>query len=167
MFAGAFSRGHQLLRGDPRAALHLACGLMLRGDVVVSDVTRNVDRLRKDLRMVAWNEYGARTSSLYSAIFKSTSLTSVSTQGLKREFAPRPRCTKSTLFSRSATTLASRARSPQHTAGLCTCTVFAHMCTTTLTSWTRACSGRRSETSQTLFLNTTSVSHGVIRRVVR
>ena len=60
MFTEAFSRGHQLLCGDPRAALHLACGLMLRGNVVASDVTRNVERLRKDLRMISWNEYGMR-----------------------------------------------------------------------------------------------------------
>jgi tubulin epsilon len=58
MFVDAFSRGRQLVKGDPKKALHLACGLMLRGDVVVSDINRNVDRLRKDLRMVSWNEYG-------------------------------------------------------------------------------------------------------------
>ena len=63
MFADAFSKGRQLVKGDPRSSLHLACGLMLRGDVVVSDINRNVERLRKDLRMVAWNEYGKRRTA--------------------------------------------------------------------------------------------------------
>lgn len=73
MFTEAFSRGHQLLRGDPRASLHLACGLMLRGDVVASDVTRNAERLRRELRIVPWNEYGEIllcTFSCFTALHK-------------------------------------------------------------------------------------------------
>jgi tubulin epsilon len=58
MFVDAFTKGRQLIKGDPRGALHLACGLMLRGDVVISDVNRNVERLRRELRVVPWNEYG-------------------------------------------------------------------------------------------------------------
>ena len=58
MFAAAFAPGAQLLRGDPHAAVHLACGLLARGDVPLSDVTRNVGRLRRELRMAAWNPDG-------------------------------------------------------------------------------------------------------------
>lgn len=58
MFQGAFSRGQQLTRGNPRSASHLACGLLLRGDVVMSDVTRNVQRLKGELHMTRWNPDG-------------------------------------------------------------------------------------------------------------
>jgi tubulin epsilon len=59
MFSGAFHKDAQLIRGDPRRSVHLACGLLARGDVPVSDVTRNVERLQRELHMVHWNPDGA------------------------------------------------------------------------------------------------------------
>lgn len=59
MFQDAFVRGRQLIRGDPRHAVHLACGLMSRGDIALSDAQRNVDRLKRELTMVHWNPDGA------------------------------------------------------------------------------------------------------------
>ena len=44
MFSDAFSRDHQLLRADPKHSLYLACALMVRGNVQVSDIRRNIDR---------------------------------------------------------------------------------------------------------------------------
>jgi hypothetical protein len=58
MFSGAFHKDAQLIRGDPRRSVHLACGLLARGDVPVSDVTRNVERLQRELHMVHWNPDG-------------------------------------------------------------------------------------------------------------
>ena len=36
----------------------LACGLLLRGNVQVSDINRNIQRIQKDLRMIYWNKEG-------------------------------------------------------------------------------------------------------------
>lgn len=57
-FTSAFSRRNQLMRADPRQGLLLAAGLLVRGDVLISDVTRNVERLRPTLRMPTWNQDG-------------------------------------------------------------------------------------------------------------
>jgi tubulin epsilon len=70
MFVDAFSKGRQLLRGDPRKSIHLACGLLLRGDIVISDVARNVGKLKREIRMAHWNPDGtqSRTGMLRAAI---------------------------------------------------------------------------------------------------
>ena len=44
MFSDAFSRDHQLIRADPKHSLYLACALMVRGSVELSDIRRNIDR---------------------------------------------------------------------------------------------------------------------------
>jgi hypothetical protein len=49
---------HQLLKVDPRRSTYLACGLLVRGDVMVSDVQRNIERVKRDINMVYWNEEG-------------------------------------------------------------------------------------------------------------
>jgi hypothetical protein len=49
---------HQLLKVDPKRSTFLACGLLLRGDVVVSDVQRSIARIKKEIHMVHWNEDG-------------------------------------------------------------------------------------------------------------
>ncbi|WAR17947.1 TBE-like protein [Mya arenaria] len=41
MFSDAFSRDYQLLRTDPKHSLYLACALMVRGNVEVSDVRQS------------------------------------------------------------------------------------------------------------------------------
>jgi hypothetical protein len=45
MFSDAFSRDHQLIRADPKHSLYLACALMVRGNVEISDVRRNIERI--------------------------------------------------------------------------------------------------------------------------
>lgn len=44
MFSDAFSKDHQLLKVDPKHSLYLACALMVRGSVEISDVRRNIER---------------------------------------------------------------------------------------------------------------------------
>ena len=44
MFTDAFSRDHQLIKADPKNSLYLACGLISRGNIHVSDIRRNIDR---------------------------------------------------------------------------------------------------------------------------
>ncbi|XP_047674061.1 tubulin epsilon chain isoform X3 [Tachysurus fulvidraco] len=61
MFSDAFSKEHQLMTSDPRRAVYLACALMLRGNVQVSDLRRNIQRLRPTLSFVPWNQEGWKT----------------------------------------------------------------------------------------------------------
>ena len=44
MFSDAFSADHQLLKCEPKRDLYLACALMVRGNVQVSDIRRNIER---------------------------------------------------------------------------------------------------------------------------
>lgn len=56
VFGEVFSRDHQLIRADPRAATYLACGLIARGPTAtIADINRNIARIRPQLRMVHWN----------------------------------------------------------------------------------------------------------------
>lgn len=38
--------------------MYLACGLLLRGNVEVSDVNANIQRIQSDVRMIHWNQEG-------------------------------------------------------------------------------------------------------------
>lgn len=44
MFTDAFSKDHQLMHADPKRNLYLACALMVRGNVLISDLRRNIER---------------------------------------------------------------------------------------------------------------------------
>mmetsp|Transcript_3203 Transcript_3203/g.9222 ORF Transcript_3203/g.9222 Transcript_3203/m.9222 type:complete len:482 (-) Transcript_3203:274-1719(-) len=59
LFSDALARDHLLLdlRGAARAK-HLAAALLVRGDVPISEVSRNVSRLGQQLDMIHWNEDG-------------------------------------------------------------------------------------------------------------
>uniref|UniRef100_A0A8D0BUX2 Tubulin epsilon chain n=1 Tax=Salvator merianae TaxID=96440 RepID=A0A8D0BUX2_SALMN len=61
MFSDAFSKGHQLLQADPKHSLYLACALLVRGNVQVSDLRRNIERLKPSLHFVSWNQEGWKT----------------------------------------------------------------------------------------------------------
>ncbi|KAI8834075.1 Tubulin/FtsZ family, GTPase domain-containing protein [Chytriomyces cf. hyalinus JEL632] len=61
MFTDAFSKDCQLIKADPKSSTYLACALMVRGDVNVSDIRRNVDRARSWLKFVNWNQDGWKT----------------------------------------------------------------------------------------------------------
>ncbi|KAK7486011.1 hypothetical protein BaRGS_00022763 [Batillaria attramentaria] len=61
MFSDAFSRDNQLIRADPKHSLYLACALMVRGSVELSDIRRNIDRLKQQLHFIHWNTEGWKT----------------------------------------------------------------------------------------------------------
>ncbi|KAG5846714.1 hypothetical protein ANANG_G00117890 [Anguilla anguilla] len=61
MFTDAFSKDHQLIRADPKHSLYLACALMVRGNVQVSDLRRNIERLKPSLPFISWNQEGWKT----------------------------------------------------------------------------------------------------------
>ncbi|KAL5014922.1 hypothetical protein ScPMuIL_009192 [Solemya velum] len=61
MFSDAFSKDHQLLKVDPKHSLYLACALMVRGSVEISDVRRNIERLKPNLHFIHWNQEGWKT----------------------------------------------------------------------------------------------------------
>ncbi|XP_012576681.1 PREDICTED: tubulin epsilon chain isoform X4 [Condylura cristata] len=62
MFSDAFSKDYQLIRADPKHNLYLACALMVRGNVQISDLRRNIERLKPSLQFVSWNQEGWKTS---------------------------------------------------------------------------------------------------------
>ncbi|KAL4649068.1 tubulin epsilon chain [Arapaima gigas] len=62
MFTDAFSKDHQLIQADPKHSLYLACALVVRGNVQVSDLRRNIERLKPSLPFVSWNQEGWKTS---------------------------------------------------------------------------------------------------------
>ncbi|KAM9840486.1 tubulin epsilon chain [Aulostomus maculatus] len=62
IFSDAFSKDHQLIRADPKHSLYLACALLVRGRVQVSDLRWNIERLRPSLPFVSWNQEGWKTS---------------------------------------------------------------------------------------------------------
>jgi tubulin epsilon len=49
------------MRADPKHNTYLACALMVRGAIELSDVRRNIDRLRSKLSFVPWNTEGWKT----------------------------------------------------------------------------------------------------------
>ncbi|XP_064303509.1 tubulin epsilon chain isoform X1 [Phalacrocorax carbo] len=61
MFSDAFSRDYQLIQADPKHSLYLACALLVRGNVQVSDLRRNIERLKPSLHFVSWNQEGWKT----------------------------------------------------------------------------------------------------------
>ena len=58
LFTDAFARETQLMSVSPREHTYLACGLLVRGAVEVSDINRNVERMQRTLRMASWNTDG-------------------------------------------------------------------------------------------------------------
>ncbi|KAL5468706.1 hypothetical protein EMCRGX_G029815 [Ephydatia muelleri] len=77
-FSDAFSPEYQLIKANPKHGLYLACALLLRGQVNVSDVRRNIERLRSSLRFVHWNQDGWKTGALQSALSAQGTLASFS-----------------------------------------------------------------------------------------
>ncbi|ESO10597.1 hypothetical protein HELRODRAFT_186652 [Helobdella robusta] len=61
MFTEAYSPDHQMMTSDPRTGVFMACALLVRGRVELSDIRRNVDRLKKTLKFVHWNQDGWKT----------------------------------------------------------------------------------------------------------
>ena len=61
MFSDAFKKDNQLLQCDPKSSVYLACALMLRGRVQISDIRRNIEKLKPSLDFISWNQDGWKT----------------------------------------------------------------------------------------------------------
>lgn len=61
MFSDSFKKDNQLLQCDPKSGLYLACALMLRGKVQISDIRRNIEKLKPQLNFISWNSEGWKT----------------------------------------------------------------------------------------------------------
>ena len=65
LFSDVLGPHAQLMRAenaasDPRHSTMLACALLLRGDVTVSDAQRNLARLRPQIKLPSWNPDGVK-----------------------------------------------------------------------------------------------------------
>ena len=58
VFTDATNRDFQLLKVDPAHSTYMAVAFLLRGDAKISDLNRNVNRLRPQLNMIHWNPEG-------------------------------------------------------------------------------------------------------------
>ena len=59
IFADVFDRDHQLISVDNLySGCYLACGLIARGDLAISDIMYNIEKQKKNLNMVSWNHEG-------------------------------------------------------------------------------------------------------------
>ncbi|ORX77211.1 tubulin nucleotide-binding domain-like protein [Anaeromyces robustus] len=61
MFSDAFSKDNSLVKADIKNNKFLACALMLRGNVEISDVRRNIEKLKSQLDFIYWNQEGWKT----------------------------------------------------------------------------------------------------------
>eukprot|EP00117_Sycon_ciliatum_P010307 scpid50670/ scgid12257/ Tubulin epsilon chain; Epsilon-tubulin len=61
VFSDALARDHQLMHADPKNNVYLACAMLLRGKVQMSDIRRNIERMRPSLSFVHWNDAGWKT----------------------------------------------------------------------------------------------------------
>ena len=61
MFSDAFKRDQQLLQCDPKSNMYLACGLMVRGNCQVSDIRKNIEKIKPQLNFIRWNQEGWKT----------------------------------------------------------------------------------------------------------
>jgi tubulin epsilon len=61
IFTDVFANSNQLCRVDLRKGTFLSCALLVRGNLQVSDVRRNVDRLSENTKFIYWNRDGWKT----------------------------------------------------------------------------------------------------------
>ena len=61
MFSDSFKGENQLLQCEPKSSLYLSCALMVRGNCQISDIRRNIERLKPSLNFISWNQEGWKT----------------------------------------------------------------------------------------------------------
>jgi len=61
MFSDSFLKENSLVKADLKNNKFLACALMLRGNVEISDVRRNIEKLKSQLNFIYWNQDGWKT----------------------------------------------------------------------------------------------------------
>ncbi|CAE8648841.1 unnamed protein product, partial [Polarella glacialis] len=55
-FSDALTTGNQLMNVDPRGSTYMALAFLVRGSTSISDVNRNIGRIRKQLKLLPYNE---------------------------------------------------------------------------------------------------------------
>lgn len=58
MFSDVLMPEFQLLNCNPKQNRYLAVGLIIRGDVAFSDVSRNIEKMKKKIDLISWNSEG-------------------------------------------------------------------------------------------------------------
>lgn len=58
MFSTAFSKECHLIKADPRLGMYLACAVLVRGNVNLADVQRNITKLQSKVQFMPWNSEG-------------------------------------------------------------------------------------------------------------
>ena len=61
IFSDVFNNTNQLCKVDLRKGMYLSCALLVRGNVQVSDVRRNIDKLSEHTNFIYWNKEGWKT----------------------------------------------------------------------------------------------------------
>jgi tubulin epsilon len=61
MFTDAFQSDSQLMSIEPKQSVFLASSLIARGAIHISDLRRNIDRIKSQIRFVPWNLDGWKT----------------------------------------------------------------------------------------------------------
>ncbi|GMF62904.1 unnamed protein product [Phytophthora fragariaefolia] len=98
-----YARDHQLIRANPRASVFLACGLLMRGNVEVSDINANIQRLQSEVRMIHWNQEGFKVGVCsVSPVGQKSSLLCLSNNCCIRETFERLNTRFHKLYSRKA-----------------------------------------------------------------
>lgn len=57
-FKDVLASDHQLITSTPLSGRYVAIGLFLRGDITIGDVSRNIEKMKKDAKMIYWNKEG-------------------------------------------------------------------------------------------------------------
>ena len=58
MFTDAIDKDYQLINISMEKSLHLACGLFMRGDIIISDIKKNINLLKTKMCIPYWNPEG-------------------------------------------------------------------------------------------------------------
>lgn len=61
MFSDSFKPENQLLQCNPKSSLYLSYALLLRGNCQISDIRRNIEKLKTQLNFIPWNKEGWKT----------------------------------------------------------------------------------------------------------
>jgi len=58
MFTDSIEKEYQLVNISMEKSLHLACGLFMRGDIIISDIKKNINLLKSKMVIPYWNPEG-------------------------------------------------------------------------------------------------------------
>ena len=64
-FSSLFSRDSLLCDVEPKNGLYLACGIITRGKLLLSDVNKCIEKMKPNLNMISWNMDGFKTGHCF------------------------------------------------------------------------------------------------------